>query len=166
MQTEASEGRVDRAQLLIASPAHALFNAFSTAEALMAWLPPGDMSGRALEYDFRVGGRYRIELTYSADGDAGSGKTTSRSDITAGRFVSIEPAKSVVQTVGFESNDPRFAGEMLMTWTFESVGSKTLVTVTASHVPEGISAADHDEGLKASLANLARYVARAGSSGP
>jgi hypothetical protein len=34
------------------------------------------MTGRALEYDFRDGGRYRIELRYDDGTAAGSGKTT------------------------------------------------------------------------------------------
>jgi uncharacterized protein YndB with AHSA1/START domain len=125
----------------------------------MAWLPPGDMEGRALEYDFREGGRYRIELTYVENAEPDSGKTTSNTDISSGRFVSLEPGKRIVQTVEFESTDASVAGEMVMTWSLEAVQSGTRVTITAENVPPGITQADHDEGLLSSLENLARYLA-------
>jgi len=124
----------------------------------MAWLPPGGMTGRALEYDFREGGRYRIELTYDAAARPGAGKTTERSDVSTGRFLTLQPATRIVQTVEFESNDSAFGGQMLMTWSFAAVAEGTRVTITAENVPPGISKADHDEGLRASLENLANYL--------
>lgn len=125
----------------------------------MAWLPPDHMKGRALEYDFRQGGRYRIELTYGENAGPNSGKTTGNTDISAGCFVSLEPGKRIVQTVEFESTDPSITGEMVMTWSFEAVQSGTRVTITAENVPPGINQSDHDDGLRSSLQNLARYLA-------
>jgi uncharacterized protein YndB with AHSA1/START domain len=119
------------------------------------------MKGRALEYDFRPGGRYRIELTYGENAGASSGKTTGNTDISTGCFVSLEPDERIVQTVEFESTDPSLAGEMVMTWSFEAVPSGTKVTITAENVPPGISQSDHDEGLRSSLQNLAKYLAAA-----
>ena len=124
----------------------------------MAWLPPGNMSGRALEYDFREGGRYRIELTYGKSESSGVGKTTGNTDISAGRFLTLEPGRRIVQTVEFESTDAALAGEMVMTWTFDPSAQGTRVTVEARDVPPGISQADHLAGLKGSLENLARYL--------
>jgi uncharacterized protein YndB with AHSA1/START domain len=125
----------------------------------MAWLPPEGMSGRVLEYDFREGGRYRIELTYGDGAAVGMAKTTARTDVTAGRFLSLSPGERIVQSVEFESEDASFAGEMIMTWSFEAAGARTRVTITAENVPPGISQADHDAGLRSSLQNLARYLA-------
>ncbi len=124
----------------------------------MAWLPPGGMTGRALAYDFREGGRYRIELTYDDAAGRGAGKTTQRSDVSTGRFLTLEPGTRIVQTVEFESDDSAFGGQMLMTWSFDAVPGGTRVTITAENVPPGITKADHDEGLRASLENLARYL--------
>jgi uncharacterized protein YndB with AHSA1/START domain len=152
-------GRTDTASRLVAASPDAVYRAFSTAEVLMAWLPPGGMSGRALAYDFREGGRYRIELTYDAAARPGVGKTTARSDVTTGRFVTLQPARRIVQTVEFESNDSAFGGQMQMTWSFDAAPEGTRVTITAENVPPGISKADHDEGLRASLENLANYLA-------
>jgi uncharacterized protein YndB with AHSA1/START domain len=116
------------------------------------------MTGRVLEYAFREGGRYRIELTFRDLPSSTHGKTTAKSDLTSGRFLSLEPGKGIVQSVEFQSTDAAFEGEMIMTWTFEPADTGTLVTVTAENVPPGISKTDHDAGLRSSLDNLARYV--------
>ena len=103
------------------------------------------MSGHILLFEPREGGRYRIELTHQSEG---AGKSSAKSDISAGRFLALEPGRRIVQSVEFESHDPAFAGEMVMTWTFApapAVGAApaTEVTVAAGHVPPGISAEDH-----------------------
>ncbi len=149
--------RTDTAARVIAAPAEVIYAAFARAEAVMSWLPPGRMTGRALEYDFREGGRYRIELTYDPTAPPGAGKTTGRTDVSRGRFLSLLPGKRVVQSVEFESTDAAFAGEMIITWDFEAAGSGTRVTVRATNVPDCISQDDHDAGLKATLDNLARH---------
>ena len=158
MSDRGAPARTDAASRIVAASPEAVYRAFSTAESLMAWLPPGGMSGRALEYDFREGGRYRIELTYDAAARPGAGKTTARSDVSTGRFLTLQPARRIVQTVEFESNDSAFAGQMRMTWSFAAVPEGTRVTITAENVPPGISKADHDEGLRASLENLAKVL--------
>lgn len=116
------------------------------------------MNGRVLEYDFREGGRYRIELTYRDASPSTGGKTTGRSDISSGRFLTLDAGRRVVQSVEFESADASFAGVMTMTWTFERVPSGTRVTITADEVPAAISKADHDAGLRSSLDNLAQHL--------
>jgi len=151
-------GRVDTASIVIAATPGQAYGAFASADALMAWLPPGDMTGRALEYDFREGGRYRIELTYRSERPAGGAKTTAGTDVTSGRFVSLVTGERIVQTVEFDSENAAFSGEMTMTWTFEAVPEGTRVSITAENVPSGISKVDHDAGLRSSLENLARCV--------
>lgn len=152
--------RTDTASLVIAAQPDAIYCAFADPDALMAWLPPTNMAGRVLEYDFREGGRYRIELTYDEAARPGAGKTTQRTDISSGHFLSLEPGTRIVQSVEFESADVSFAGQMVMTWTFESLAGGTRVTITAENVPSGVSKADHDAGLRSSLENLARYLDR------
>jgi uncharacterized protein YndB with AHSA1/START domain len=158
MHDGVAPGRTDAASRVVAANPDAVYRAFSTAQSLMAWLPPGGMTGRALAYDFREGGRYRIELTYDDAARPAVGKTTARSDVTTGRFVTLEPARRIVQTVEFESDDRSFSGHMLMTWSFAAVPEGTRVTITAENVPPGIRKPDHDEGLRASLENLANYL--------
>ena len=154
-----SAARIDTASLLIAAEAAEVYRAFSDPHTLLAWLPPGDMTGRILEYEFREGGRYRIELRYADHEPAEVGKTTGRTDISSGQFRALQPGKRIVQSVEFESADLAFAGEMVVTWSFEALPAGTRVTVTAENVPPGITQAEHDAGLRSSLENLARFLA-------
>jgi uncharacterized protein YndB with AHSA1/START domain len=153
-----AQGRTDTASLVVAARPDAVYRALADPDALIAWLPPEGMTGRVLDYDFREGGRYRIELTYDDSAREGEGKTTGRTDVSTGRFVSLEPGTRIVQSVEFESTDPSFAGHMIMTWSFEALSAGTCVTITAENVPPGITQADHDAGLRSTLENLARYL--------
>lgn len=71
----------------------------------------------------------------------------------------IVPGDRVVQAVDFASDDPAFAGTMTMTWAVTAVDGGTRVDITATDVPDGITAEDHAEGIDASLANLAAHLA-------
>lgn len=158
MSRTSQQGRADRAERLIPAPPERLYRAFVDPEALMAWLPPRGMSGRALLFEPWQGGRYRIELALEGEGHRLPGKTTERTDIASGRFVELVPGERIVQTVEFDSADPAFAGTMVMSWSFEPAPGGARVTITAEHVPSGISAEDHAAGLASSLENLARFV--------
>lgn len=150
--------RSDTAALVIDASPRTVYQAFVDPVSLMEWLPPSGMRGRALEYDFREGGRYRIELTYESG--IGSGKTSDRTDVSAGRFIELIAGRRIKQTVEFESKDPTLAGEMTMTWSFDAAPGGVNVSIVADNVPSGISKAQHDDGLRSSLENLASFVAR------
>ena len=115
------------------------------------------MTGRFERFDPRPGGSYRMVLTYR-NGDASRGKATPDSDIVEARFVELVPDVRVVQAVDFVSDDPAYAGTMIMTWEVTRVDGGSRVDITADHVPDGISAEDHAAGLTSSLANLASYL--------
>lgn len=160
MSNPASKRRTDEASREIAASPEEVYAAFANAAALITWLPPGNMTGRLIEYDFREDGRYSIELTYAGDSSSGDGKTTDKSDLTRGRFRTLKPGKLIVQSVEFDSEDPAFGGEMTMTWSFDRTAYGTIVSVKAEDVPPGISQADHDAGLRGSLENLANFLSR------
>jgi hypothetical protein len=63
-----------------------------------------------------------------------------------------------VQLVEFDSEDPVFAGEMIMTWTLAAVSEGTTVTIVCENVPEGVRKEDHDVGLRSTLENLAVFT--------
>jgi hypothetical protein len=63
--SKAVQRRTDRASMDIEATLDALYSAFADAERLMIWLPPGTMTGRALEYDHRASAR-RITTRGSA----------------------------------------------------------------------------------------------------
>ncbi|MBV9379506.1 MAG: SRPBCC family protein [Streptosporangiaceae bacterium] len=149
--------RTDRASRVIAAPLESVWAAFVDPGALVAWLPPGGMIGRFERFDARRGGSYRMVLTYS-DVSAAPGKATADSDIVEARFVDIVPGERVVQAVDFVSDDPAYAGTMVMNWEVTAVDAGTRVNIVAEDVPDGISAEDHAAGLASSLAKLAAYL--------
>lgn len=151
--------RTDTASQIVKAPLSRVFEALIDPEALAEWLPPAGMRGRFEHFDARPGGSYRMILTYT-DPPAHGGKTAADADVVEGRFLEIEPDHRVVQAGEFDSDDPTFGGTMTMTWTVTRVDGGTLVEVRADDVPSGISAADHAEGMKSSLHNLAGYLAK------
>src|SRR5258708_911599 len=153
--------RTDKGSQVMAAPLERVWGAMVDPEALLAWLPPGGMTGRFERFDARPGGSYRMVLTY-ADSSGAPGKATADSDIVEARFIDIVPGQRVVQAVDFISDDPANAGTMTMTWEVTAVQAGTRVDIVAEDVPDGISAEDHAAGLTSSLAKLAAYVAREG----
>ena len=130
----------------------------SASRAMVVWLPPQGMRGEMLEFDLRPGGHYRMVLRYEDSSIAG--KTGGNSDDVAVRFLDLVPGALVSQAVDFVSDDPAFAGTMVMNWMLRPVPEGTEVTIRAENVPSGISAEDHAEGLASSLENLANFLER------
>lgn len=149
--------RTDRVSRVINAPPDAVYRAFTTPDAFMAWLPPEGMTGEVFDFDFREGAGYHMRLTMNEPGGAG-GKTTVDADDVVVRFVKLLPDARIAQEVTFDSDDPRFTGVMKMTWSFEPLAEGTEVVVTAEDVPVGITAEDHHAGLASTLENLARFV--------
>jgi len=151
--------RTDRGSRVIAAPPKRVWAALVDPGALLAWLPPGEMTGRFERFDARPGGSYRMVLTYP-DASGAPGKATADSDIVEARFVDIVPGERVVQAVDFVSHDPANAGTMTMAWEVTAVDAGTRVDIVAEDVPDGISAEDHAAGLASSLTTLAAYLER------
>ncbi len=151
--------RTDRGSRVIAASRERVWAALVDPGALLAWLPPGGMTGRFERFDARPGGSYRMVLTYS-DSSGAPGKATADSDIVEARFLDIVPGERVVQAVDFVSDDPANAGTMTMTWQVTPVEAGTRVDIIAEDVPNGISADDHATGLASSLTKLAAYLQR------
>ena len=149
--------RTDRASRVITAPPERVWAALIDPKALLAWLPPGGMTGRFERFDARSAGSYRMVLTYP-DASGAPGKATVDSDIVEARFVDIVPGERVVQAVDFVSDDPAYAGTMTMTWKLTAVDAGTRVDIVADDVPDGISAEDHAAGLASSLTNLTTYL--------
>lgn len=149
--------RVDEASRQIDASPGDIYGAFSVPDAMEKWLPPGNMTGKMLDFDFREGGFYRMLLTYK-DPREGHGKTSDEADEVEVRLTKLERGRRIEQAVTFESEDPAFSGVMHMTWFFQPEGAGTLVTIRAENVPAGIRKEDHQVGLNSSLANLAAFV--------
>jgi uncharacterized protein YndB with AHSA1/START domain len=138
-----------------------VYAAFMNPAALVAWMPPGEMTGRLHDFDGREGGGYRMSLFYPADEEMMRGKTAENEDIVSVRFIALEPARRIVEAVTFQSPDPAFAGEMRIDIRFDAVHDGTEVTFICEDIPSGIRPEDNDTGTRQSLEQLARYVERA-----
>ena len=151
--------RIDSASRLISASPRAVYRAFAEPRAMEQWIPPRNMTGKMLHFDFREGGSYRMRLTY-AEPQQGQGKTSEDSDEVEVHLTKLEDGRRIEQEVTFESEDPAFSGIMRMVWTFQPERDGTLVMVLAENVPEGIRPEDHEAGMKSSLESLAGFVER------
>jgi uncharacterized protein YndB with AHSA1/START domain len=156
---------VDSASRTIPAPRSQVFEAMVGPKAVERWLAPEGARAKLERFEPRPGGAFIMTLVF-ADDAATKRKTTSNSDRVEGTFAEVMPPERIRQQFTFVSDDPQFAGTMTTTWRLTEVVGGTLVTVTATDVPPGISAEDHQKGMDSSLANLARYLKASGASRP
>src|SRR5687768_17424920 len=95
-----------------------LYKAFTNPGALAVWLAPGDMTGKVHHFDLRVGGGYQMSLFYPNSEKDAKGKSAEKEDRFFSRFVELTPDKKIVQSIRFDTSDPAFSGEMIMTVIF------------------------------------------------
>jgi len=135
-----------------------VYAAFMDPAALIAWMPPGEMTGRIHDFDGREGGGYRMSLFYPASEQTMRGKTTENEDMVDVRFVELRPSRRIVEVVTFQSPDPAFAGEMRIEIRFDASRVGTEVTFICTDIPSGIRPEDNDADTQESLVQLARYL--------
>jgi uncharacterized protein YndB with AHSA1/START domain len=114
------------------------------------------MTSHVHAVDARVGGSFRVSLTY--DRSSGAGKTTAHTDTYHGRYLKLVPNEQVVEVVEFETTDPALGGEMTITTTLLDADGGTDVLVAYEGLPRGVSAADNETGTRMALSKLAAFV--------
>ena len=154
--TEAQRGASTRTSRIIKARPEQLYEAFIDPVALIAWLPPAEMTGKIHAFDARVGGGYRMSLFYPANERAFHGKTSEREDMVDVRFVELARPRRIVEAVNFVTTDPAFLGEMTIVVTFAAVSGGTEVTFECKNLPPGLRAEDNEAGTRLSLEQLAR----------
>jgi uncharacterized protein YndB with AHSA1/START domain len=107
-------------------------------------------------FDARVGGKFRISLTY--DAPTHIGKTTAQTDTYHGRFVELVPNKRVVEMDEFETEDPALRGEMKITIELTDKEDGTEVVGVHEGLPPGLRDADNELGWRIALEKLASFV--------
>lgn len=149
--------RIDRAVTDVSATPGEVYAAFVDADALAAWLPPDGMTGEIADAELRAGGGFTMTLQYD-EVPEGGGKTTERTDVTHVAIDELVETERVVWGVEFDSDDPDTAGRMTMTWTFTARDKGTRIAIDATDVPPAIDVDAHQQGLAASLANLAAWL--------
>jgi uncharacterized protein YndB with AHSA1/START domain len=145
-----------RMRQLIHAPRERVYAALVDPAAVSRWKFPSGMTCEVHEFDAREGGTVRISLTYEATDRAG--KTDGRTDTYRGRFVRLVPNELVVEADEFETGDPAFAGEMMITISLSDAGGGTALVAVHDGVPAGVSPADNEAGWREALARLAGLV--------
>jgi len=87
-----------------------------------------------------------------------SGKTSEDTDTFQERFVELIPYERIVEVIVFESQKPRFAGEMRMIVSFADVDGGTEVAVLCEDIQEGIRPEDNETCCKESLQKQPRSL--------
>lgn len=72
----------------IEAPVSKVYSAWTSGQAMGAWFAPMAVKPPTIEMDFRVGGRYRIEM------DLGAGGV----HLTEGEFLALEPDARIVMS--------------------------------------------------------------------
>lgn len=144
------------------APPTRVYQALVDAEAVARWKVPAGMTCRVHEFDGRVGGTYRISLTYDAPDRMG--KSTAHTDTYHGRFEKLVPGELVVEVDEFETADPDLLGEMTITVSLSGADGGTDLVAVHDGLPPGVSAADNETGWTEALARLAALVEGDGSS--
>jgi uncharacterized protein YndB with AHSA1/START domain len=138
------------------APRSAVYQALLDPDAIAAWRVPVGMTSHVHEFDARVGGRFRVSLTY--DTATGTGKSAARTDTYHGHFVKLVPNEQVVEVFEFETHDEALSGAMTMTTALSDAGEGTEVVVTHEGIPDIVPPADNDMGTRMALANLAKLL--------
>jgi uncharacterized protein YndB with AHSA1/START domain len=135
-----------------------LWRALTDPGALAVWLAPGEMTAQVHHFDLRPGGGYEMSLFYPDSEKNAPGKTAAKEDRFTARFVELKPAGKMVQAVTFDSDNPAFAGEMIIEITLEAINDGTRITFLFRNIPPGIRPEDNEVGTISTLEKLARYV--------
>lgn len=145
-----------RAALVIRATPEQIYEAFMDPAILVAWLPPGDMTGKIHKFEGSVGGGYEMSLFYPATDSPTQGKTSDNEDRVSVRFVELAPPRRIVEVVTFHTDDPSLKGEMVIEIGIEPVVAGTEVTFLCRDLPPGLRADDNEAGSRESLEKLAR----------
>ncbi|GAB2656630.1 hypothetical protein GCM10027068_40680 [Prescottella soli] len=114
------------------------------------------MTAEVHEFDARVGGRFRISLTY--DSPDRTGKSSAHTDTYHGHFAEIVPDERMVEVLEFETDDPAMWGEMRLSITLRDNGGGTELTAKHDGLPPGVDPDDNELGWAEALDRLATLV--------
>jgi uncharacterized protein YndB with AHSA1/START domain len=138
-----------------ASP-ESVYGALVDADAVAAWRVPDGMGAVVHEFDARVGGRFRVSLTYESPDRRG--KTAGATDTYHGRFVELTPNERVVEELEFETPNPALTGVMRVITTLVGADGGTDVVMLHQGIPAGVSPQDNELGTRMALDKLAALV--------
>lgn len=129
------------------APPERIYRAFLDPDAMAKWLPPHGFTGRVLDMDARVGGRYRMQFTHLGSGHVHA---------FGGVYLELVPNERIVNTDLFD--DTHLPGEMRTTVTLKAVSVGTELTAVQEGIPAMIPVESCYLGWQQSLQLLALLV--------
>jgi uncharacterized protein YndB with AHSA1/START domain len=141
-----SNNSVTLHRVLKASP-EKLFRAFSDPIALSSWLPPYGFLCISHQFDFKVGGNYKMTFTNFSTGNGHS---------FGGEFLEIKPGEFLKYSDKFD--DPNLPGEMTTSVWLKKVIGGTELRITQEGIPSMIPVEMCYLGWQDSLDKLIRLV--------
>jgi len=129
----------------IAASAEDLFDAWLDAESMSAWMKPTDIRETHAENDPREGGSFRIRMV----------RNDSESVLHTGMYRVIDRPRRLVFTWSSPHTDFR---DSIVTVTFESLASSTVVQIHHVGLPSADEQAGHVDGWTSALAVLDRVM--------
>lgn len=133
------------------APVALVFRVWSDRDHMLGWLGPRDFTCTHLDYDFRVGGKWRACIVAAAYGESWMG----------GEFKEIEKNKRIVYTFKWDGEgDEEYGIETLITVTFAEEGGKTVQSFHQTPFSSVESRDSHVEGWNESFDREEEYLAK------
>jgi uncharacterized protein YndB with AHSA1/START domain len=139
-------GTVTLHRVLKADP-EKVFRAFTTADAMAAWLPPYGFLCQVHQIDAKVGGSYKMTFINFTTGNGHS---------FGGKYIEIKPNEFLKYTDVFD--DPNLPGEMTTTVSIKKSVAGTELKVTQEGIPDMIPVDMCYLGWQESLDKLMRLI--------
>jgi uncharacterized protein YndB with AHSA1/START domain len=132
------------------APAQAVFDAWTSVEALRRWYPPGaDWDTPVAEVDLRVGGRLRLVLRSPTGEEFGGG----------GEYREITPPTRLVFTWTWDRPDAGDGTQLVEVDFSERPDGSTKVVMTNRGLLDEATRESHRDGWEGSFDNLDRVLA-------
>ncbi|MGE0281398.1 MAG: SRPBCC domain-containing protein [Rhizobiaceae bacterium] len=134
------------------APLALVFRVWSDRDHMLGWLGPKDFTCTHLDYDFRVGGKWRACIVSQAYGENWMG----------GEFKEIEQNRRIVYTFKWDDDDDAkdYALDTLITVTFAEKEGKTVQSFHQTPFSSVESRDSHVEGWNESFDREQEYIAR------
>jgi uncharacterized protein YndB with AHSA1/START domain len=140
-----------RIERTFAAPAIEVFEAWTSAELLRRWYPPGaDWDTPLAEVDLRVGGLLRLVMRGPDGEEVGGG----------GEYREITPPTRLVFTWAWDRPDVGEGVQLVEVDFVEHADGTTTVVMVNRGLADERSRESHREGWEGSFDNLARVVSR------
>jgi uncharacterized protein YndB with AHSA1/START domain len=150
-EAERQDPTAIRIERTYAAPAKVVFEAWTSAEMLRRWYPPGaDWDTPVAEVDLRVGGRLRIVMRSPSGEEFGGG----------GEYREITEPSRLVFTWVWDRPDVAVGAQLVEVDFTEHPDGTTTVVMTNRGLADEQSRESHRDGWEGSFDNLARLVSR------